>query len=542
MVESGKKLIGFDQLLRTVIQRFEKDTGNQLSGKESKVEFLLLKRMGILGDVSVDTYVHEYLNKAGSDEYNKLVSELTVHYTYFFFREFLHFDYLLSNLSNIVSEVKAQNRSKIKILSAGCSMGHEVYSLATFFSYHLRNYPSIDFEIDGYDIDPESVKKAKKGIYALKELKNVPKIYISGFWQKSANPNFQIVKIKDDISSKVNFEVGNILKVSNSAKKYDFIFCRNVLIYFSAEERVKILQNFESQLEDTGEVVLGASDFVPEEEIKLKRKTHSIFTKPGVHSFIGSDKPQLQIVESDRADKSISKISRSEPSKVAKLLIVDDSPTVRKILKKIFMEDPSFEVVGEAENGVAASEFLKQNEVDVMTLDIHMPLQLKNNRVYNDPKEIDKANNSNLYDRSSCISIFGNLNVKYEFFIDKFKKEKYVLLEDLGLEVKNQKIVQDHVPATSFWHIGTEHLATFRIRIMSVNSEILELDNTEALVWLQFLETNRPIVKKINRSQIDELGQLLMQEVEEMRRFFIGELIASDIEPIIKGSNILKRN
>ena len=122
MVESGKKLIGFDQLLRTVIQRFEKDTGNQLSGKESKVEFLLLKRMGILGDVSVDTYVHEYLNKAGSDEYNKLVSELTVHYTYFF-REFLHFDYLLSNLSNIVSEVKAQNRSKIKILSAGLQYG-----------------------------------------------------------------------------------------------------------------------------------------------------------------------------------------------------------------------------------------------------------------------------------------------------------------------------------------------------------------------------------------------------------------------------------
>ena len=94
-----------------------------------------------------------------------------------------------------------------------------------------------------------------------------------------------------------------------------------------------------------------------------------------MHSFIGSDKPQLHIVESDRADKSISKISRSEPSKVAKLLIVDDSPTVKKDLEKIFMEDPSFEVVGEAENGVAASEFLKQNEVDVMTLDIHMPVQ-----------------------------------------------------------------------------------------------------------------------------------------------------------------------
>ena len=59
-------------------------------------------------------------------------------------------------------------------------------------------------------------------------------------------------------------------------------------------------------------------------------------------------------------------------------------------------------------------------------------------------------------------------------------------------------------------------------------------------MWLQFLETNRPIVKKINRSQIDELGQLLMQEVEEMK-ILCGELIASDIEPIIKGSNILKK-
>ena len=57
------------------------------------------------------------------------------------------------------------------------------------------------------------------------------------------------------------------------------------------------------------------------------------------------------------------------------------------------MEDPSFEVVGEAENGVAASEFLKQNEVDVMTLDIHMPVQngleyMKNNYSSSHPRVV----------------------------------------------------------------------------------------------------------------------------------------------------------
>ena len=177
MVESTKKLMVFEELIQYVMERFERDTGNQLDGKRNKVESLIINRMRYLGDLSPDTYFHNFLKTHNSEEYHNIVSGLTVHHTYFF-REFNHFEYLLENLSSIVRRVKSQNRSTIRVLSAGCSMGHEVYSLACFFEYHLRNYPSIKFEVHGYDVDKVSVQKAQKGVYALKELKNVPQIYI----------------------------------------------------------------------------------------------------------------------------------------------------------------------------------------------------------------------------------------------------------------------------------------------------------------------------------------------------------------------------
>ena len=57
-----------------------------------------------------------------------------------------------------------------------------------------------------------------------------------------------------------------------------------------------------------------------------------------------------------------------------KVLCVDDSKIILSLLKKIFSGNDGFEVVGTAENGQEAEEFLKHNKVDVMTLDIHMPI------------------------------------------------------------------------------------------------------------------------------------------------------------------------
>ena len=136
------------------------------------------------------------------------------------------------------------------------------------------------------------------------------------------------------------------------------------MIYFDTKERIKILKNLERQLEQSGEIFLGSSDFVPD-IVDLKRRKSTIYAREILEPVRTIEKPAL-----------VASTKSAEPeTKKIRILIVDDSPTTRKLLRRIFERDHSFEVAGEAANGPEASDFLKNQSVDVMTLDIHMPKQ-----------------------------------------------------------------------------------------------------------------------------------------------------------------------
>jgi chemotaxis protein methyltransferase CheR len=96
-----------------------------------------------------------------------------------------------------------------------------------------------------------------------------------------------------------------------------------------------------------------------------------------VYSFDKAEQEETQISSKSSPVKSeVSKLMAPSATKLPspiKVLAVDDSKSVLKLLGKIFDMDKDFELVGTAENGLEAQEFLKTNKVDMMTLDIHMP-------------------------------------------------------------------------------------------------------------------------------------------------------------------------
>lgn len=340
-----------------------KESGNVLQeNQKSMVLNRIRKRFIDLGGLSPNQY-HEYLTSNYKDESSYLISLLTTHHT-FFFREFIHFEYIIKNLSTFVENVKARGESKIKIFSAACSRGQEVYSLSMLLNHHLKDYPEISYEILGSDIDPKSVAIAKNGVYPYKEVKSIPQMYLSGNWQKGTGEIADFAKIKKELKTNCRFEVMNLFDLEKhlGAQQFDIIFCRNVFIYFEMQDVEKITNVFKKYLYKDGIFFTGLSESL--HTLPIKKKTLS----PSVYSFnidVSEDKPrESAVVKND--------IVSLIPEKI-RVLAVDDSNSILKLLTKIFKEDPQFELVGTASNGLEAQEFLKHTQVDALTLDIHMP-------------------------------------------------------------------------------------------------------------------------------------------------------------------------
>jgi chemotaxis protein methyltransferase CheR len=348
------------EVLDSVAAAVSAVSGNQLGQRQYEmIESRLARRMIALGVDGFEAY-DEYFKSNQASEINALVSLLTTHHT-FFFREFHHFEFLKKELPSLVDRARKAGRKELRILSAACSRGQEVYSLAMFMSFHLKEVaPDFNFKIVGTDIDPESVLIAKNGVYKWDELKDCPNIYLSGHWARGTGDIADFARVKNSLRSHCEFGVANLLGLgANRPAEYDLIFCRNVFIYFDLEKIKSITSQLLPQLFDDGYLMIGTSESLNVRDYKnLKYSAPAVYQK-------SDQKPAI---------KKVSREPQVAVTKTLRVLCVDDSPTVLTLLKKILTKDRGFEVIGTATNGLEAQQALRNlKDIDLVTLDIHMP-------------------------------------------------------------------------------------------------------------------------------------------------------------------------
>lgn len=363
----------FSSLIDKVSQIVSKISGNILGEKQSlMVQTRIKKRMSELGLPDPAEYI-SYIDEHLIDESNVLVSLITTHHT-FFFREFIHFEFLKDNLPALVKSVRERGDDCIKLWCAAASRGQEVYSLAMFLNFYL---PKIDatmkFKIFGSDIDHESIKIAENGVYHRREIKSVPMNYLGDNWARGRGEISDFVKAKKALTDNVSFKAINLLNFSSEMRgeKFDVVFCRNVFIYFEKSQIISITNNLLKHLNKKGIFFSGISESLSGIDVKLYNAGPSIYRH---HDF---DKG-LADVEIAKVENRAHVVIPAEPVKPKipeklKILCVDDSSSILTLLKKVFSEGNDFDVVATAKNGLEAAEYLKKNKVDLMTLDIHMP-------------------------------------------------------------------------------------------------------------------------------------------------------------------------
>jgi len=230
--------------------------------EEKKIYFVkkrLAARMKALGIESPKEYLWrlKYGDPHGK-EFQHLINLLTTNETYFF-REFDQLAVFAEKcLQELCTIKEQQGKKKLRLWSAGCSTGEEPYTLSIILQEMVDDYHTWDVKILATDIDTEVLKKAQKGVYSKRSIKDVPEEYLQKYFICEGD-NY---KVKFSVKKPIQFRHLNLMddKKMRLISGIDFIFCRNVLIYFDENSRRAVVSNFYESLNNGGYIFLGHSE------------------------------------------------------------------------------------------------------------------------------------------------------------------------------------------------------------------------------------------------------------------------------------------
>lgn len=198
------------------------------------------------------------------DEYDEFFNTLTVNVTEFFRDTDTYYGLFKVALPRLIAR---KNTLSLKIWSAGCASGEEPYSIAILVR-ELLGYKADTWavQIIATDIDPVILNRAVKGVYGQKQITGVKEEYLNKYFIKQGN-DYEVVP---EIKKWVRFIKENIMDTIPHPFM-DVIFCRNMLIYLSKDAHKKIYNCFYKSLNEGGYLVIGNSEIVLGDTLKLFR-------------------------------------------------------------------------------------------------------------------------------------------------------------------------------------------------------------------------------------------------------------------------------
>jgi chemotaxis protein methyltransferase CheR len=249
--------------MKLTIEEFQvfRDFIHQKTGilfRDEKMIFVqnrLEARFAEIGCDNMEEYLRILKYDAKNEEMNALIEMLTTNETYFF-RNLPQLEgFGTDAVPKMAARKKENNSQTIRIWSAGCSTGEEPYTLAMLVA---ENAPGMDIRIIATDINQRVLGIAKKGIYSGRSLKDVPQNYLNKYFVRQD----QYYEVTPEIKAMIDFWTLNMVDKDKMRMIYniDFIFCRNVIIYFSQDISKQIMSCFYDSLNKGGVVFLGHSE------------------------------------------------------------------------------------------------------------------------------------------------------------------------------------------------------------------------------------------------------------------------------------------
>jgi chemotaxis protein methyltransferase CheR len=192
-------------------------------------------------------------------ELTEFINRITTNHS-FFYRERDHFEFLTRViLPGFKQQLAASPGSQLRIWSAGCSSGDEVYTIAMLIrEFFGTSLPAIDFGLLATDISIQALQEAQAGVYGEARLKELPPKYRLNWFTKIAEDSYLLAP---EIRNMVMFKRLNLMTDKFPFKgQFDLIFCRNVMIYFDQVKRDKLVNSLFDVVKPGGYFFIGHSE------------------------------------------------------------------------------------------------------------------------------------------------------------------------------------------------------------------------------------------------------------------------------------------
>lgn len=252
---------------------------NLHAGKKELVRARLAKRLREGRFDTFSEYIRHVLEDPTGREFSVLVDSLSTNLTKFF-REDQHFEYMRTQLlPRIIASKQRGSAFRIRAWSAGCSSGEEPYSIAITLLEGIQGKGRWDVKLLATDVSTRILEKAKKGVYEKDRIDPISLPLRNRYLIRRREGAREVHEVGPALRALVIFRYLNLMQDWPIKGPLDFIFCRNVMIYFDKPTQERLINRFYGLLGPGGVLFTGHSESLTGIEHAFKYVQPTIYMK-----------------------------------------------------------------------------------------------------------------------------------------------------------------------------------------------------------------------------------------------------------------------
>jgi chemotaxis protein methyltransferase CheR len=272
-----------DALFKKIVRYvYEQSRINLTENKRELVRARLGKVIRTRGFKGYRDYYEYMIRDESGEAVREVLNAISTNLTSFF-RENQHFEFLLGELfPKLLREKEKRGESRIRGWSAGSSSGEEVYTIAITLLESLADHGGRwDAKLLATDIDTTMLERGQRGVYDQDRVKTVPPTLLRRHFLRGEGASKGEYRVRSEARRLVSFRHLNLMKPWPFRGPFDFIFCRNVMIYFDRPTQEELVNRFYDVLGPGGHLFIGHSEGLSGIQHRFRYVKPTIYSRDG---------------------------------------------------------------------------------------------------------------------------------------------------------------------------------------------------------------------------------------------------------------------